>query len=132
MPSTLAKVPKQTGNPRVLVLSGAALRVADLCRSVACSPALPAWRLPLADDGAPVTRRTVRTLTGVCLGFCREVKTYKTKEVDVVKLFAKHFKLAEHVAHLEKTKVAIAVGTPNRVGKLLSETGKSAVFSLFP
>lgn len=48
-----------------------------------------------------------------------EVKAYKSKEVDVAKLFAKHFKLADHIAYLEKTKVGIAVGTPNRVGKLL-------------
>lgn len=44
----------------------------------------------------------------------------------MVKLFAKHFKLAEHVTHLQKTKVAIAVGTPGRIGKLLSETGKQS------
>jgi protein CMS1 len=29
----------------------------------------------------------------------------------------------EHVAHLKKTKVGVAVGTPARIGKLLSETG---------
>lgn len=32
--STLAKVPKKEGSPRVLVIAGAALRVADLCRCV--------------------------------------------------------------------------------------------------
>lgn len=53
----------------------------------------------------------------------REVKVFKTKEIDVGKLFAKHFKLAEHAEYLAKTKVGIAVGTPNRIGKLLSETG---------
>lgn len=30
--NTLAKMPKSTGSPRVIVLAGAALRVADLCR----------------------------------------------------------------------------------------------------
>ncbi|KAM0792266.1 hypothetical protein ACM66B_004958 [Microbotryomycetes sp. NB124-2] len=83
MPSTLAKVPKIEGAPRIVVVAGAALRVADLCR---------------------------------------EVKPFKTKEIDVGKLFAKHFKLAEHAEYLAKTKVGIAVGTPNRIGKLLSET----------
>lgn len=41
-------------------------------------------------------------------------------------MFAKHFKLADHVAYLAKTKVAIAVGTPGRIGKLFSETGQSS------
>ncbi|KAM0755310.1 hypothetical protein T439DRAFT_344541 [Meredithblackwellia eburnea MCA 4105] len=83
LPATLAKPPKKMGSPRVIVVAGAALRVADLCR---------------------------------------EVKPFKTKDIDVGKLFAKHFKLAEHVTYLEKNKVGIAVGTPNRIGKLLSET----------
>lgn len=52
-----------------------------------------------------------------------EVKVFKTKEIDVAKLFSKHFKLAEHAEYLDKTKVGIAVGTPNRIGKLLSDTG---------
>lgn len=34
LPSTLAKPPKKAGSPRVLVIAGAALRVADLCRFV--------------------------------------------------------------------------------------------------
>ncbi|GAA6060132.1 hypothetical protein JCM10212_001429 [Sporobolomyces blumeae] len=85
--NTLAKMPKATGSPRVIVLAGAALRVADLCR---------------------------------------DVKSFKTKTkdglIDVGKLFAKHFKLAEHAEYLQKTHVGIAVGTPNRIEKLLNET----------
>ena len=42
---------------------------------------------------------------------------------EVAKLFAKHCKLAEHVAYLKRTKIAAAVGTPGRIGKLLRETG---------
>ncbi|PSR88913.1 hypothetical protein PHLCEN_2v5062 [Hermanssonia centrifuga] len=38
---------------------------------------------------------------------------------EVAKLFAKHFKLEEHVAFLRKTKLSAAVGTPGRLGKLL-------------
>ncbi|KAK4700363.1 protein CMS1, partial [Phenoliferia sp. Uapishka_3] len=34
LPSTLAKPPKKAGSPRVIVVAGAALRVADLCREV--------------------------------------------------------------------------------------------------
>lgn len=44
---------------------------------------------------------------------------------DVAKLFAKHFKLEEHVAYLKRTKIAAAVGTPGRLGKLLCDTGTS-------
>lgn len=44
---------------------------------------------------------------------------------DVAKLFAKHFKLAQHVTYLKQTDVKMAVGTPGRLGKLLSETGGS-------
>ena len=32
LPNTLAKPPKKEGSPRILVIAGAALRVADLCR----------------------------------------------------------------------------------------------------
>ncbi|KIY65043.1 hypothetical protein CYLTODRAFT_76772 [Cylindrobasidium torrendii FP15055 ss-10] len=41
---------------------------------------------------------------------------------EVAKLFARHFKLHEHASYLLKTKVGAAVGTPGRVGKLLTET----------
>ncbi|GAA5882709.1 hypothetical protein JCM1840_001382 [Sporobolomyces johnsonii] len=85
--TTLGKMPKATGSPRIIVCAGAALRVADLCR---------------------------------------DVKSFKTKTkdgvIDVAKLFAKHFKLAEHADYMKKTHVGIAVGTPNRIEKLLNET----------
>ncbi|GAA5845633.1 hypothetical protein JCM9279_006055 [Rhodotorula babjevae] len=85
--NTLAKMPKATGSPRIIVVAGAALRVADLCR---------------------------------------DVKSFKTKTkdglIDVAKLFAKHFKLSEHVEYMQKTHVGLAVGTPNRIEKLLNES----------
>jgi hypothetical protein len=59
------------------------------------------------------------------LSCCRkhsEAKPFKSKDIDVAKLFSKHFKLAEHVEYLDKTKVSVAVAAPNRIGKLLSET----------
>ncbi len=40
-------------------------------------------------------------------------------------LFAKHFKLAEQIDHLQKTKIGIAVGTPGRIAKILKESGES-------
>lgn len=42
---------------------------------------------------------------------------------EVAKLFARHFKLAEHSSYLKRTKISAAVGTPGRIGKLLCETG---------
>jgi hypothetical protein len=38
-------------------------------------------------------------------------------------LFAKHFKLGEHVKYLQKTKIGVGIGTPDRIGKLLSSQG---------
>ncbi|KAF8487644.1 U3-containing 90S pre-ribosomal complex subunit-domain containing protein [Gautieria morchelliformis] len=37
----------------------------------------------------------------------------------VAKLFARHFKLQDHIAYLKRTKVGVAVGTPARLGQLL-------------
>lgn len=48
----------------------------------------------------------------------------------VAKLFAKHFKLEEHVKHLKKTKIGTAVGTPGRVGKLLCDTDAFSLSAL--
>jgi protein CMS1 len=42
---------------------------------------------------------------------------------EVAKLFAKHFKISEHVTYLKRTKIGAAAGTPGRIGKLLCETG---------
>ncbi|KAH9951389.1 U3-containing 90S pre-ribosomal complex subunit-domain containing protein [Amylocystis lapponica] len=41
---------------------------------------------------------------------------------EIAKLFGKHFKVEEHAAYLRRTKVAAAVGTPGRLGKLLTDT----------
>ncbi|KAN0077350.1 U3-containing 90S pre-ribosomal complex subunit domain containing protein [Tylopilus felleus] len=49
---------------------------------------------------------------------------------DVAKLFAKHFKLQEHVAYLKRSKIGSAAGTPGRVGKLLCETDALSVSQL--
>jgi protein CMS1 len=46
---------------------------------------------------------------------------------EVAKLFARHFRLHEHVAHLKNTKVGAAVGTPGRIGKLLCDTGEQCL-----
>ncbi|WVQ78674.1 hypothetical protein IAT38_000761 [Cryptococcus sp. DSM 104549] len=63
----------------------------------------------------------VLALSGLrCADVVRGVRDVKGKG-EVAKLFAKHFKLADQIKYLEKTKTTIAVGTPARVGKLLAE-----------
>jgi len=77
-------------------------------------------------SGAP----TLLFLTGAALRVAEVTRVLKNKTLQgekgagVAKLFAKHFKLEEHVGYLKKTKIGSAVGTPGRVGKLLCDTGK--------
>ncbi|KAI0336310.1 hypothetical protein GY45DRAFT_388148 [Cubamyces sp. BRFM 1775] len=60
----------------------------------------------------------------------RDKRLRGEKGGDVAKLFAKHFKLEEHVAYLKRTKIAAAVGTPGRLGKLLCDTDALATTAL--
>ncbi|KAA1471258.1 hypothetical protein DENSPDRAFT_776008 [Dentipellis sp. KUC8613] len=85
---------KSPGAPTLLFLTSAALRVADVTRTLKS-----------------------KTLRG-------------EKGGDVAKLFAKHFKLEEHVKYLKRTKVGAAVGTPGRIGKLLCETDALSISAL--
>jgi protein CMS1 len=77
-------------------------------------------------SGAP----TLLFLTGAALRVADVTRVLKNKTLQgekgagVAKLFAKHFKLEDHVSFLKKTKIGSAVGTPGRVGKLLCDTGK--------
>ncbi|KAK0729742.1 U3-containing 90S pre-ribosomal complex subunit-domain containing protein [Lasiosphaeris hirsuta] len=59
----------------------------------------------------------------------RAVRKYQTKGSTIGKLFAKHFKLEEQVAFLEKTRTGIAVGTPQRLIDLL-ENGALSIANL--
>ncbi|GLB35329.1 putative U3-containing 90S pre-ribosomal complex subunit [Lyophyllum shimeji] len=83
-------------------------------------------------NGAP----TLLFITGAALRVADVTRVLKDKRLrgekggEVAKLFAKHFKLAEHVAYLRRTKVGAAVGTPGRIGKLLCETDALAVSAL--
>lgn len=78
-------------------------------------------------NGAP----TLLFIAGAALRVADVTRVLKDKRLrgdkggDVAKLFAKHFKLEEHVAYLKRTKIAAAVGTPGRLGKLLCDTGAS-------
>ncbi|KAF9264867.1 hypothetical protein L218DRAFT_958041 [Marasmius fiardii PR-910] len=75
-------------------------------------------------NGAP----TLIFVTGAALRVADVTRILKSKQLrgdkggDVAKLFAKHFKLPEHVSYLKRTKVGAAVGTPGRLGKLLCDT----------
>jgi protein CMS1 len=51
-----------------------------------------------------------------------------SKGGEIAKLFARHFKLQEHIAYLKRTKVGVAVGTPGRLGQLL-ETGSHTPYA---
>ena len=77
-------------------------------------------------NGAP----TLLFVTGAALRVVDVTRVLKDKKLrgdkggEVAKLFARHFKLAEHVSYLRRTKIGSAVGTPGRIGKLL-EAGAS-------
>ena len=58
---------------------------------------------------------------------CRSLKKFRSPvKSEVAKLFAKHFKLAEHIEYVKKTSINIAVGTPGRI-KALIETDDEAL-----
>ena len=56
----------------------------------------------------------------------------RTTELTRGQLFAKHMKVHEQIKHLQMTKTTIAVGTPARVAKLIteSESGLSGLADL--
>ncbi|PPQ64672.1 hypothetical protein CVT26_002762 [Gymnopilus dilepis] len=92
------------------------------------SKTLPTLRLRLGQrsksNGAP----TLLYVAGAALRVADVCRVLKTKQLrgdkggEVAKLFAKHFKLSQHVTYLKQTKIGAAVGTPGRLGKLLNET----------
>ncbi|KAL5511818.1 CMS1 [Sanghuangporus vaninii] len=75
------------------------------------------------DNGAP----TLLFISGAALRVADATRVLKSKTLrgdkggDVAKLFARHFKLEEHVAYLKRAKIGSAVGTSGRIGKLLCE-----------
>ncbi|CDO70702.1 hypothetical protein BN946_scf184798.g17 [Trametes cinnabarina] len=83
-------------------------------------------------NGAP----TLLYVAGAALRVADVTRVLRDKRLrgekggDVAKLFAKHFKLEEHVAYLKRTKIAAAVGTPGRLGKLLCDTDALATTAL--
>ncbi|KAI8998835.1 U3-containing 90S pre-ribosomal complex subunit-domain containing protein [Trametes punicea] len=83
-------------------------------------------------NGAP----TLLYVAGAALRVADVTRVLRDKRLrgekggDVAKLFAKHFKLEEHVAYLKRTKIGTAVGTPGRLGKLLCDTDALATTAL--
>jgi protein CMS1 len=89
--------------------------------------ALPTLKVRLAQRPAQKGAPTALVITSAALraaDLARVLRDMKgTKGGDVAKLFAKHFKLEEHAEYLRRTLVSAGVGTPGRLGRLLSETG---------
>ena len=53
---------------------------------------------------------------------CSAMKKFRVAgKAEVAKLFAKHFKLSEHIKYVQSTAIHIAIGTPGRI-KALVET----------
>ncbi|KAJ3726221.1 U3-containing 90S pre-ribosomal complex subunit-domain containing protein [Lentinula raphanica] len=79
---------------------------------------------------------TLLFITGAALRVADVTRILKDKRLrgdkggEVAKLFARHFKLAEHCSYLKRTKVGAAVGTPGRIGKLLIETDALTISAL--
>jgi hypothetical protein len=88
---------------------------------------LPTLKARLAQRPAQKGAPTALVITSAALraaDIARVLRDMKgTKGGDVAKLFAKHFKLEEHAEYLRRTLVGAGVGTPGRLGRLLSETG---------
>ncbi|OCH95631.1 hypothetical protein OBBRIDRAFT_788185 [Obba rivulosa] len=86
---------------------------------------LPTLRTRLAQNPKSKGAPTLIFVAGAALRVADATRVLKDKRLrgekggEVAKLFAKHFKLEEHVAYLKRTKVGAAVGTPGRLGKLL-------------
>jgi len=89
---------------------------------------LPTLRTRLSQKSKSNGAPTLIFVTGAALRVADVTRVLKDKKLrgekggEVAKLFAKHFKLEEHVTYLKRTKVGAAVGTPGRIGKLLCET----------
>ncbi|CAA7267641.1 unnamed protein product [Cyclocybe aegerita] len=97
---------------------------------------LPTLQLRLSqrskNNGAP----TLLYIAAAALRVVDVTRVLKDKKLrgdkggDVAKLFAKHFKLAQHITYLKQTQVGTAVGTPGRLGKLLNDTDALKISAL--
>jgi protein CMS1 len=96
---------------------------------------LPSLRTRLSQRSKAKGAPTLLFITGAALRVVDVTRVLKDKKIrgekggEIAKLFARHFKLEEHVSYLKRTKIGVAVGTPGRIGKLLCETGGWALTS---
>ena len=133
--SSIADTTVWTG-PRTLdhlvefIMKSMLSRCAPLIAFTDLTTALPNLRLRLSQRSKSSGAPTLLYIAGAALRVADVTRILKDKKLrgdkggDVAKLFAKHFKLSQHVTYLKQTKVGTAVGTPGRLGKLINETGK--------
>ncbi|THU99359.1 hypothetical protein K435DRAFT_828182 [Dendrothele bispora CBS 962.96] len=97
---------------------------------------VPSLHTRLSQKSKNAGSPTLLFVTGAALRVADVTRILKDKKLrgdkggEVAKLFAKHFKLSEHVSYLKRTKVGAAVGTPGRLGKLLCETDALTISAL--
>lgn len=100
----LGRASEEKGSPHTLVIAPAGLRAADLVRWVFLSLLVHC----MANDV-----------------YYSALRSFQNKDAAVAKLFAKHIKIEEAKQFLERSRVSIGVGTPQRIIDLL-ESGKSS------
>ncbi|CAE6367472.1 unnamed protein product [Rhizoctonia solani] len=102
--------------------------------ALASSAACPTLASRIAQRPKHHAAPTAIVLAGAALrvaDLTRAVRPLKAEAGgEIAKLFAKHFKLKDHVAHLAKTRVGVAVGTPARISQLLAEPDALSVKAL--
>ncbi|KAJ7273499.1 U3-containing 90S pre-ribosomal complex subunit-domain containing protein [Mycena haematopus] len=97
---------------------------------------LPNLHLRLSQRSKTTGAPTLLFVAGAALRVVDVTRVLKDKKLrgekggEVAKLFAKHFKVAEQIRYMRRTKVGSAVGTPGRIGKLLGEPDALAVNAL--
>lgn len=112
------------------------MRIAIGVYSLNLLAVLPALRTRLSQRSKHKGAPTLLFITGAALRVADVTRVLKEKKLrgekggEVAKLFARHFKLEEHVTYLKRTKIGAAVGTPGRMGKLLCDTGEWVIGSM--
>ncbi|KAJ9109335.1 hypothetical protein QFC21_000664 [Naganishia friedmannii] len=83
---------------------------------------LPPLPKNIKKEGSPSI--VVFSLSGMrCADVVRSLRSMNPKAPgEIAKLFAKHLKVSEQIEYLQKTKICIAAGTPNRIGKILADS----------
>ena len=115
---------------RYISLSFPCFRIVSYYNDRSRTTAVPTLHTRLMQRTKSFGAPTLLFLTGAALRVADVTRALRNKTLlgekgaGVAKLFAKHYKLEEHINYLKKTKIGSAVGTPGRVGKLLCETGE--------